>query len=58
MRMWVSLMETGSHVAGGLEQASGGMECWSQKEFPFRLSPEGLVANFSSEKLSVLSLTE
>lgn len=56
--MWVSLMETGSHVAGGLEQASGGMECWSQKEFPFRLSPEGLVANFSSEKLSVLSLTK
>ena len=37
---------------------SGGIEWWSREEFVFRLSPEGLAANFSSEELSVLSLTE
>lgn len=51
-------LEAESRVAGWWPGASGGIEGCSEKEFVFRLSPQGLAANFSSEKLSVQSLAE
>lgn len=51
MRMWVSLMEAGSHVTGGVGRVAGLSD--GLRRSLFQLSTEGMAANFSSEKLPV-----
>lgn len=52
----VAVSDGGREPCGWSQGGSGGIEWWSEKEFVFQLFSEGLIANFSSEKLSVLSL--